>query len=473
MATANLEAPPQGGVQLVFGAGRSGLAAARLLRRQGESALLVDENAPEGLDERLGWLNREGIRYYFGSWDASLLDGVERVILSPGISLQHPLPAMARRRGLPVIGELELGAAMASPPIFAITGTNGKTTTTSLIAHILTHCGFDAPACGNIGHAFCDALLDRTEPTTDKTLYVAEVSSYQLETIDTFHPAAAWLLNITPDHLERHGGMLGYQEAKFRIARNQTPADALALNADDDLVMALKPFAQSTVWEFSRSRPVERGAYVADGRVMMAPPGKGAEPFALMPVAEIPLRGRHNLENVLAASLTLFFRDLEPARVAEAIRSFPGVEHRIEFVAKLRGVPYYNDSKATNYEAMAVALESFAEPLVLIAGGLEDASSVPESLPQILKERVARAILIGDAAPRLMRSWGEIIPCERASSMDEAVAMAADRARPGDAVLLSPGRKSFDMFKNFEHRGQVFKTAVRALVQDKPKDAGD
>jgi len=448
---------PGSGRYLVFGAGVSGLAAARLLRAYHADVWLVDEEAPARLDENISWLAKRGIKFQFGGWEPSLLDNCEAVVLSPGISYNHPLAVVARERGIIVTGELELGAGLASPPIFAITGTNGKTTTTALISHILTHNGFTAPSCGNIGRAFCDTILDHA-PNQPSTILVTEVSSYQLETIDRFHPVAAWLLNVTPDHLARHGGMPGYIQAKFRVTRNQTPEDALAINADDPIAMMLSLQTRAQVWQFSAVNQVERGAYLDGGRLMLRC-NRDADPFQLMRLAEIPLRGKHNVENVLAASLVTFFCDLSHEAVAKAIETFPGVEHRIEFVCEHNGVRYFNDSKATNVDAMAVALESFSEPIVLIAGGQDIGDDFTKALP-LIERHVRLAILIGEAAPRLEKEWGATIPTTRADTLEDAAVLSGFKAQKGDVVLLSPGCKSFDMFQNFAHRGRVFKETL-------------
>lgn len=445
------------GMILVFGAGLSGLAAARLARSRNLPVLLIDEEAPARLDERISWLARLGIKFHFGAWEASFLEGVSTLVLSPGIARSHPLARAAAQRGIPVIGELEMGACLAGPPIFAITGTNGKTTTTALIAHILSQNGFDAPSCGNIGRAFCDTLLEKRNPDLS-TILVTEVSSFQLETIHSFRPAAAWLLNITPDHLDRHGSMAGYQDAKYAITRNQTIEDAIALNADDPLVRPLRETTRASVYEFSRAGAVARGAFLEGGWLMMNC-GTLNEPFPLMRVAEVPLRGSHNLENVLAASLVTFFCDLEAEKVAEAIRTFPGVEHRIELVGEHQGVRYFNDSKATNLDALAVALESFNEPIILVAGGLESGADYARLRP-LVERHVKRVLLIGEATSRLAAAWGETVACDPVATLEDAALLAAHVARAGDVVLLSPGCKSFDMFDNFEHRGRVFKKTV-------------
>jgi len=447
---------------VVLGAGRSGLAAARLLNSLGQPVLLCDEETPEAMDDQLSELKAAGISFQFGAWAPSILKDADSLVISPGVPLRHPMCEAARERSIPVIGELELGARMAQPPIFAITGTNGKTTTTSLISHILCACGYDAPSCGNIGKAFCDTMLAKRDPGIG-TILVTEVSSFQLETTHRFHPAAAWVLNLTPDHLDRHGDMAGYQEAKYRISRNQQAGDALVLNADDPRVMPLADQAKADVWLFSRKRVVEQGAYVQDGWIMLRRGGQ--EPVALMPVASIHLPGDHNLENILAAAMVTFFCDLDPTRVAQAIRSFPGVEHRIEFVCEHEGVRYYNDSKATNIDALQVALKSFGDQKIVLLAGGQDTGGRFELLSDLVAERVRRVIAIGESAPRVVAAWRGIVKVERAESLFEACMLAVETAHNGEAVLLSPGCKSFDWFKNYEDRGRQFKATLLDIVR--------
>jgi UDP-N-acetylmuramoylalanine--D-glutamate ligase len=442
---------------IVFGAGRSGMAAARLLNKSGQRVLLCDEQAPEDLDDQLSGLCQKRIDFSFGAWSPKILHGAEALVISPGIPMQHELIAAAQERSIPVYGELELGARMAQPPIFAITGTNGKTTTTSLISHILTHCGFHAPSCGNIGRAFCDTMMSIPDPD-DRTILVTEVSSFQLESIHEFHPSAAWLLNLTPDHLDRHGDMARYQDAKYRIAINQTEHDALVLNGDDPRVMPLASQARGEVFTFSAQHEVKNGAFLKNNMIWLCRDSVG-EPFPLLPVGDIKLPGNHNIENVLAASLVTFFCDLNPRDVATAIKSFPGVEHRIEFICEHEGVRYFNDSKATNLDAMTVALKSFKEPVVLIAGGTDDGAYF-DLLSEEISQHVRHVIAIGESAPRIADAWKEAATVEQAESLFEATLLSTTAAQPGDVVLLSPGCKSFDQFKNYEERGRTFKSTV-------------
>jgi UDP-N-acetylmuramoylalanine--D-glutamate ligase len=355
---------------------------------------------------------------------------------------------------------------VAEPPIFAITGTNGKTTTTALIAHILTECGYDAPSCGNIGRAFCDTILAQREPGRG-TILVTEVSSFQLETVQTFHPAAAWILNLTPDHLDRHGTMEGYLEAKARITMNQQPGDALVLNADDPWLQRLVGRARADIYQFSRNHPVQIGAYVRDGAIRLARPSRGQD-FPLMPVADLPLPGGHNIENALAASLVTLFCDLDPIAVANALRSFRGVEHRIELVCEHAGVRYYNDSKATNLDAMSVALQAFeGKPLVLLAGGLDSGFRF-ETLGELVKRNVRHVVAFGEAGPHIHAAWRGLTRVEHVDTMFDAAMIAIEVARAGDNVLLSPGCKSFDQFRNYEERGRKFKAIIRETLLGRP-----
>ena len=439
----------------VVGLARSGVAAARLVRRLGGSVLASDAAAPGSISEARR-LEREGCRVWTGGHPAEAFEHADLAVLSPGVPLTLPALAAVRSRGVPIIGELELGWLVMDADLIAITGTNGKTTTTALTGELLRGQVRPTLVAGNIGTPLCEHALDF--PTDG--LVVAEVSSFQLESTLTFRPRVAAVLNITPDHLDRHGTLSGYVEAKARIFANQTAADCAVLNADDALTAALASRAAGRVLWFSRLEPLQHGVFVRGGWIVAKLNGHVEE---ICPVAEIALRGLHNVENVLAATACALWTGMAPAAIRRGIAAFRGVEHRIERVREARGVVFYNDSKGTNVASTLKALESFTEPVILIAGGTGKGQDFAP-LAAAARGRVRHAVLIGVDRDKLRPPLAAAgIGAEDADSMEEAVRLARAAARAGDVVLLSPACASFDMFANFEHRGRVFKAAVHAL----------
>jgi UDP-N-acetylmuramoylalanine--D-glutamate ligase len=358
-----------------------------------------------------------------------------------------------------VIGEIELAARFLPGPIVAITGSNGKTTTTTLTGEILTRAGLPTLVGGNIGTPAI-SFADRAKPDT---VIVLEVSSFQLETIQTFRPKIAVVLNVTPDHLDRHRTFEAYAAAKARILENQTADDFAVLNAEDLACVAMACKTRGQVFWFSRQNEVKQGAWVSDGNILFR---DGSGQREVMLVSEIPLKGAHNLENVLAAVTAGALMGCPAEKIRQAVREFKAVEHRLEFVATVDGVGYYNDSKATNVDATIKALESFPANIHLILGG-KDKGSDYTLLNDLLRQRVKRVYTIGAAAAKIesqivsSKNGGpEIV---RAETLENAVHKAHAAAQPGDVVLLAPACASFDQFKNYEHRGQVFKEIVRRL----------
>jgi UDP-N-acetylmuramoylalanine--D-glutamate ligase len=439
----------------VVGLARSGVAAARLVRRLGGRVLASDlaSSVPAG-----AWqLEREGCRVWTGGHPAEAFAGADLVIVSPGVPLTAPALAAARDRGVPIIGELELGWLVMEADVIAITGTNGKTTTTALAGELLRGQVRPTLVAGNIGTPLSAHALDFPADG----VVVAEVSSFQLESTARFRPRVAVVLNITPDHLDRHGSFEGYVEAKARLLANQTAADCAVLNADDPVTAGLVRRAAGQVLWFSRLGPMEHGVFVADGWIAAKLNGHVER---VCPLAEITLRGLHNVENVLAATACALWTGMAPAAIRAGLGQFRGVEHRIERVREERGVVFYNDSKGTNVASTIKAIESFSEPVILIAGGQGKGQDFAP-LAAAARGRVRHAVLIGVDRDRLrgpLEAAGA--RTEPAASMEEAVRLARAAARPGDVVLLSPACASFDMFDNFEHRGLVFKAAVRALA---------
>jgi UDP-N-acetylmuramoylalanine--D-glutamate ligase len=364
----------------------------------------------------------------------------------------------ARALGQTVIGEIELAAEFLQGSIVAITGSNGKTTTTTLTGEILATSGLKTLVGGNIG----TPAISFVEQSTPQTTTVLEVSSFQLETIRTFRPRVAVVLNITPDHLDRHRTFAAYVDAKARIFENQQLDDFAVLNADDPTCVELASRTRSRVVWFSRKREVEQGAYVVGDNILF----RRKEPdLEIMPVSEIPLKGAHNLENVLAAISCGVLLGGDVGKIREAVRNFKAVEHRLEYVATIRGVEYYNDSKATNVDATIKALESFKSGVHLILGG-KDKGSDYSALNGLLRERVKRVYTIGAAAQKIeSQIAGEVVT---SGTLENAVKQASASAGSGDIVLLAPACASFDQFQNYEHRGRVFKELVRGLQTANP-----
>ena len=441
---------------LVVGAARSGVAAARLLRRHGLDVRLCDRSAGDAA--RRAELAALGIDVRFGADDPSLLDGRDFVVWSPGIPVNHPIAAAARAASKPVLSELEIGYRFARAPLLCVTGTNGKSTTTDLAGALLRGAGREAEVCGNIGLALCE-VVERVGP--DGAL-VVEVSSFQLETVDRLKPRVAAWLNLTPDHLDRHGTLAAYGALKQRLFARQDEHDHAVWNADDPQVMSRRT-GRAQPLEFSARREVEAGTFAAGGELRLG--WRGARE-TLMPLAELRLRGEHNLSNALAAVALVL--PLEPPRAAlrRVLGEYRGLEHRLESVAVIDGVEFVNDSKATNLDSMTVALGSFPEPVVLIAGGRDKGQDFGPSA-ELARRKVRQAILIGEGADRIATAW-KGVPIRRAASLAEAVDQAFEAAREGAAaggatVLLSPGCASFDMFRDYEDRGARFKLEVERL----------
>ena len=440
----------------VVGLARSGVAAARLLRAAGADVTGADAKSLEALGGVVAELHGIGVRLLTGGVPADVAVSAHIVVVSPGVPVDHPALAAARARGVPVIGELELGWRATEAETFAITGTNGKTTTTALAGALLAEQPRPVLVAGNIGTPLAAHAL--AFPADG--LVVCEVSSFQLETTAAFHPRVAAVLNVTPDHLDRHGSLAAYVDAKARIFANQSPADCAVLNADDDTARVLAARTRAHVVWLSRLRPLEHGVFVQDAWVAARLNGHVEE---ICPVGEIVLRGAHNVENVLAATACALWAGIAPGTIRRGIGKFRGVAHRIEHVRGLRGVHYYNDSKGTNVASTLKALESFTEPIVLIAGGKGKGQDWAP-LAAAARGRVRHALVIGEDGPTLAAALAAAsIPVTASPSMEAAVDAARRLAEPGDVVLLSPACASFDMFDNFEHRGDVFRKLVEQL----------
>jgi UDP-N-acetylmuramoylalanine--D-glutamate ligase len=439
---------------LVVGLARTGVATALFCAARGAHVTATEERTAAQLGDAVRQLRYAGCALELGGHRDETFLRQDLIVPSPGVPAALPGIAAARAARIPVWSEVELAWRYLRGRFVAITGSNGKTTTTALVGHILSRAGMPVIVAGNIG----TPLIACVQDSSDATIAVAEVSSFQLELIDSLRPDVAVLLNLTPDHLDRHGSFEAYGRAKARMFENQTERDAAVLNADDPQVTPLAP-ARPRIYWFSRTKRVASGAFVRDAQIVFRSDG---QEVALLDRASIGLRGEHNVENVLAAASVAFLLGVEPAAIAEGVRSFPGVEHRLEFVAEIGGVTFFNDSKATNVDATSKALEAFPGGLFVILGG-KDKDADYTSLAQPLRQRARLVLLIGAAAQKIAAHLGTAVPVEHAGTLDRAVAMAFAGARPGDTVLLAPACASFDQFENFEHRGRAFKQLVRSL----------
>jgi UDP-N-acetylmuramoylalanine--D-glutamate ligase len=440
---------------LVVGLGKSGVASALFLAERGARVAVSDAKSPEQLRDEIPLLLDHGISVETGQHGERTFRDQDLIVVSPGVPFDVPQLVHARERGIAVIGEVELAARFLKGRIVAITGSNGKTTTTTLAGEIIAAGGHKTLVGGNIGTPAI-TFVDRA---SDDTWIVLEISSFQLETIETFHPRIAVVLNVTPDHLDRHRTFENYLAAKARIFENQTSSDFAVLNADNEPCVGMASSKKARVYSFSRLKEVDRGAFVRGDQIFWRDERGDRD---ILPIGEIQLKGAHNVENVLAAVCVGMLAGIEPAQIRRAVAAFAAVEHRLEFVATVRGVDYYNDSKATNVDATIKALESFPGRIHLILGG-KDKGSDYSVLNHLLKERVTRVYTIGAAAAKIESQvrGAEIVS---AGTLDAAVRRASEAAKPRDIVLLAPACASFDQFNSYEHRGRTFKDLVWQLA---------
>jgi UDP-N-acetylmuramoylalanine--D-glutamate ligase len=439
----------------ILGAVRSGIGAAKLVKRLGGIPFISDFDTKEKLAAQIKFIEAEGIAYECGAHSERAFD-CDFIITSPGVpSNSYPMNE-AKKRNIKVISELEFASLFCKGRVIAITGTNGKTTTTALCAHLLNECGIKAYSAGNIGIAFSEIALDVKENE-----YVAlETSSFQLDYIDTFKPEFSMILNITPDHLDRYNNNFDeYTASKLLVAKNQDEKDYLITNADDKNTPVDKITNGVTKLQFSIKEKVATGAYHKDGKMFFVLNGKEEQVCA---AEDLFIKGEHNIANALSVLAVAKIIGLPNEKIRAAFKSFPGVEHRIEFVRELRGVKYYNDSKATNADSVWYALRSFDQPVYLILGGKDkgnDYSQIKEPVLKVVKKIYA----IGVSAQKVYEFFSPIIPVEKISTLEDCVIKGSKEAKAGEVVLLSPACASFDMFNNYEHRGEVFKQAVMSL----------
>ncbi len=439
---------------LVVGLARTGVATSLFCAARGAHVTATDTRAENEIGEALAPLRAAGVNLELGGHRENTFLEQDLIVPSPGVPADASLLQTARPKGITIWSEVELADRFLHGRLIGITGSNGKTTTTSLIEHILRNAGFSTILAGNIG----TPLIARVEHTGDDSITVVELSSFQLELIETFRPNISVFLNLTADHLDRHHTFEAYGHAKARIFENQTATDSAILNADDPATTPLAPTKPHLYW-FSRKQRVAQGAFVRENGIVFRHDGREE---AVLSLKEIPLPGAHNVENVLAAVVATRLAGADAAAIAKGVRSFAGVEHRLEFVAEIGGVRYYNDSKATNVDATLKALDAFPGRILILLGG-KDKGSDYTVLQKPLREKSILALLIGAAAEKIEKQITGSVAIERAGTIERAVEIASHAARPGDVVLLAPACASFDQFQNYEHRGRVFKDLVHQL----------
>ncbi len=439
----------------VIGMVRSGAAVARLLKEKGARIFVSDKSAPEGLAAETAVLKAEGIQFETGDHSERVYD-CSLMVISPGVPSDAPVVVEAQRRSIKVVSELEVASRFCGAPMVAVTGSNGKTTTTTLIGRILGDAKKKHVVAGNIGTAFSRVVLELA-PTD---VAVLEVSSFQLDHVETFRPKISVILNITEDHMDRYEhSMEKYAASKARVFENQRLDDVLIYDADDEWCRREVARAKCRAISFSATSKPFEGAFVEGDMLVTTLNGNRTE---IIRKDEISIKGLHNLYNSMAATLVGQLLGVGPASIRSTLRNFKGVEHRLEFVREVDGVRYYNDSKATNVDSVWYALQAFEQPIVLLLGG-RDKGNDYSRLTGLVRQHVKAVIAIGESADKVETAFRTVTTLKRAHSMEEAVNTAKRLARIGDIVLLSPACASFDWFKNYEHRGQVFKTLVNNL----------
>jgi UDP-N-acetylmuramoylalanine--D-glutamate ligase len=440
---------------LVAGMARSGIAAAQFLAER-NARVTINDAKPEAELKEAPALCLQGIEVVGGSHPRALFENSDLIVVSPGVPLALEVFAQARAAGVPVIAEVELAARYLRGRLVGITGTNGKTTTTALTGELLAKAGLPTQVGGNIG----TPLISLVESSRDDGFTVVELSSFQLEAVDQMRLFAAVIINITPDHLDRYDSVDAYAAAKARIFRNQTADDFAILNEDDPRVSRMHALTPARIVRFSRERELEEGIFLRGDQIIHRANSKEQ---VLITREEIRVPGEHNIENMMAAFGLALSCGAAPDALRRAAGEFAGVEHRLEFVAAINGANFYNDSKATNVDAAIKCIEAFDRNVIVILGGKDKGSDYAPLAP-LVRDRCRHVILLGAAADKIGAALVDTRPLHRAASMQQAVEIGAMLAQPGDTVLLAPACASFDMFDNFEHRGRVFKEAVRKAV---------
>jgi UDP-N-acetylmuramoylalanine--D-glutamate ligase len=442
---------------LVVGLGKSGVASALFLKARGARVTVSDSKSESELHDHIPVLLDNGIAVETGGHGERTFGQQDLIVISPGVPVNAPALEPARNLSIPIIGEVELAARFLQGKLVAITGSNGKTTTTALAGDVVAAGGTKTLVGGNIG----TPAISLVPESSAQTWTVLEISSFQLETIQTFHPQVAVVLNVTPDHLDRHGTFDVYWQAKRRIFENQTEDDFAVLNIDDVEAAKMGQGLKAQLRWFSRKSEVDSGAFVRDGRIFYRDTNGERE---IMPQPDMQLKGAHNVENVLAAVVIGMIAGVAPAKIREAVKNFKAVEHRLEYVATVNGVEFYNDSKATNVDATIKALESFPKNIHLILGGKDKGSDYTVLTP-LLQTRVKRVYTIGAAAEKIESHIRGAAQITQAGTIEVAVRKAMEAASEGDVVVLAPACASFDQFTSYEHRGRVFKELVHALAK--------
>ncbi|MBX2990755.1 MAG: UDP-N-acetylmuramoyl-L-alanine--D-glutamate ligase [Bacteroidetes bacterium] len=442
----------------VIGGARSGIAVAKLLKAHGAAVLLSDKVPLETMQQAAAELDRLNIPYEFGGNSEEVLRA-DVLVVSPGVPEDAPIVKAARAKGKAVVGEIEVASLVCKGPIVAITGTNGKTTTTALVGRIFEDAKRPSVVAGNIGLAFSQLV----EQITEQHTAILEVSSFQLDTIKTFRPRVSALLNITPDHLDRYEhSMDKYVASKCRVFENQRSGDTIVYNYDDDIVrthVEARIHPEVKRLPFSTRKQPDEGAFLSGDSVVTR---IGGNTTHIIKTADISIKGAHNLMNAMASTLVAQAMNIPTASLRATLKNFKGVEHRLEFVRELDGITYVNDSKATNVDSVWYALQSFERPIVLLLGG-RDKGNDYSSLVPLVNKHVRSIVAVGESADKVLAAFADVKPAGKAMSMEEAVSLARHAAVRGDVVLLSPACASFDWFENYEHRGRVFKDIVMKL----------
>lgn len=438
---------------LIIGAARSGLSSAKYLLSQGKNVILSDMNEALLKESKSLFPSLTDEHFIFGQQPKPSQLNVDCIIISPGIPLNIPPVEEAKQLGIQVIGEIELAYLANRAKLIGISGTNGKTTTTSLVGHLLESEEYQTKVAGNIGHPMIEEVLTLTQDD----VIALELSSFQLDTIATFRPDIAILLNLTPDHLDRHKTMSNYLMAKANLLKNQLPTDKAILNQDDEAIFSLKEMTSAEIWSFSQKEKVSRGIYLKDEELILV----DKKEIPLISIKELQIKGKHNVENAMAASLAAYLFGVSVEVIRERLASFKAVSHRMEAVRIFDEVSYVNDSKGTNPDATIKALESYESPIVVLLGGKNKGSDFTE-LSKVVKATCRHAVLLGEAKEAILQSlekegFNAISLCE---TLEESILIAKEKAQAGDVVLLSPACASWDMFNSYEERGDLFKKVV-------------
>jgi UDP-N-acetylmuramoylalanine--D-glutamate ligase len=451
---------------VIIGLARSGESAAKLLIKLGANVLISDQKDEEQLKEIVDRLKSEypQIEFHLGGHPEEIFDGVDLVVVSPGVPYNIPILEKVRGKGIPVIGEIELAYGVCRSPIIAITGTKGKSTTSTLTGQILskTYKKGKVVVAGNIGIPLSNYVLDLIE----SDLLVLEISSFQLETTANFRPKVSVILNIMQDHLDRHKDLEEYFNAKYRIFANQTEEDYTILNADDPLASACASRNRAKVLMFSSQQKLDNGVYLENGNIMAKLPD--SDKIIVCKSDDLRIHGRHNLENAMAAIIVSLIYDADTNEVADVLRNFNGIEHALEFVGEANGIKFINDTKATNVVSLKAALESMSNGVVLIIGGRDKGNDYTPIIP-LIKDKVKHLVIIGESADKIQKSLEGVTNPHRAKSMEDAVFTAYKLAVRGDSVLLSPACASFDMFQDYAERGRIFKEIAKRIVEEHGK----